>query len=164
MPSARVFHDVTRRRLGVTRGVRPGKCAGVNSFLHDAVAFLPHFPIKFIVQATRHGRIFLGGVYKGAFDESQRVHDGRLFLTVAFPRNTESSTVFALSGLRDSTDPGARAARWAPPDDVSAYQSMDEVRGTVLMEILNWYRGLLRGTRWQPTRRAASVAVSACVP
>ena len=33
-----------------------------------------------MVQATRHGRSFLGGVSQGAFDESQRVHEGRLFL------------------------------------------------------------------------------------
>ena len=70
----------------------------MNSFLHDVVAFLPQFPINCMVQATRHGRSFLGGVYQGAFDESQRVHEGRLFLTIVFPRNTESPTVFALSG------------------------------------------------------------------
>ena len=114
-----------------------------------------------MVQATRHGRSFLGGVSQGAFDESQRVHEGRLFLTIVFPRNTESPTVFASSGLRDSSDPGARAARWVLPDDLSAAKPA-WVRGTVIMEILDLWRELLRGARWRPTRRAVSVAGGAC--
>jgi len=74
--------------------------------------------------------------------------------------NTESPIAFALSGLCGYSDPGARAARWVLPGNISAYQSLHEVRSTAIMEALDWWRGLLRGARWKPTRGAASVSGS----
>ena len=50
-----------RRRPGVTRVARPGKCPGLNSFMHDVVALLQQSPINCMAQAACHGRSFLRG-------------------------------------------------------------------------------------------------------
>lgn len=42
--------------------------------------------------------------------------------------------------------------------DVAAYQSMQEVRGTVVVEVLSQYRGSTRGACWRLIRRAASAS------